>query len=178
MAVNKLITLELMTQYNTGIVATIDSKIATAISGLGDVFNIKGRKDTVSALSSITDAKNGDVWLVGAEGAAEFEEYYHIDGKWEYMGTTAPSLEGYVTETALYKGAAGTGTATAPAEGTILAAFKTLIDANTTAIEAINNPETGAVATATANAKSYTDTQVGAVDAKVTTNTSDIATLD
>lgn len=112
--------------------------VTTKIGALGKVLNLKGRKDDINALNAVTDAKTGDVWMVGASGSDSFEEYFYTeDGKWEFMGVTRASLEGYVTETDLYKGVDGTGTAAAPADGTVLAAITAMISTNASDIDAV-----------------------------------------
>lgn len=148
--------------------------ITEKIGALGKVLNLKGRKDTLELVQAVSDAKVGDVWMVGLEGAESFEEYFYTDsGTWEFMGVTRASLDGYVTETNLYKGADGTGTAAVPADGTILAAITAMISTNASdiseldgkvtavenAITAINAENTGILA----QAKTYAD---GLVDAE------------
>ena len=111
----------------------IDSKITEAIAALGTIVNYKGTKDNISELP--TDAKAGDLWFVKQADAGEptgtgdfYEEYLFTGTTWEYIGKTAVSLDGYLTEAALYKGTEGTGTVDAPADGTILAKYVTKND--------------------------------------------------
>ncbi len=101
----------------------IKAWVGTQISNIGTVFTLKGRVDAVSDLPT-TDVKAGDVYLVGAADAVEFDEYVRTsDNKWEMFGKTAETVDltGYITESTLYKGTDDTGTTTAPAAGTILA---------------------------------------------------------
>ncbi len=166
--------------------------VAEKVGALGKVLNLKGRKDTTADLQTVEDAKVGDVWMIGAEGSDSFEEYYYTDaGKWEFMGVTRASLDGYVSEANLYKGNDGTGTPAAPADGTILATItatistnadaidelETKVEKNTTDIAAINNTETGILK----QAKDYADTLVGddsATAKAVKANTDAIAAIN
>lgn len=111
----------------------IDNKITTAITALGTIVNYKGTKDSINELPD--DAKAGDLWFVkqGAAGTPAgtgdfYEEYLFTGTTWEYIGKTMVSLDGYLTETALYKGTAGTGTITNPADDSILAKYTTKND--------------------------------------------------
>ena len=178
MATAKLVSTAILQYYDTKLKAWVSNQVTGAVAALGDVLTLKGRVNDLSALNAISDPKDGDVYLVGPEASPEYEEYYYYNSAWEYMGTTAVSLDGYVTETALYKGDQGTGTTSAPAAGTILApivaaatALTARVTANEEAITAINDSNSGILATA----KGYTDTEVKKVDDKVTANTSAIA---
>lgn len=111
----------------------VDDKISAAISELGTIVNYKGTKDSISELPE--DAEAGDLWFVkqadkdDATGTGDFyEEYLYTGTVWEYLGKTGVSLNGYVTETSLYKGTDGTGTEKAPAEGTTLSNYETKAD--------------------------------------------------
>ena len=129
-----------LTKYNTRAKTWTNNKIGQAIANLGTIITIKGRVDTKDLLPDAETAKPGNVYLVGAADAVECEEYlYTEDGKWEFVGVTSPSLEGYVTETSLFKGADGNGTMDAPAEGTIMYSVVTETDTNTADIETIQN---------------------------------------
>ena len=64
-----------------------DAAISDAISALGTLFKFKGRVDSVDALPS-SGNKQGDVYLVGAADATEFQEYYWTGTLWDYMGKT------------------------------------------------------------------------------------------
>lgn len=61
--------------------------ISEAISGLGTLFTYKGRVDDVAGLPAENN-KQGDVYLVGAENANEFAEYYWTGTFFDYMGKT------------------------------------------------------------------------------------------
>lgn len=80
----------------------VDTGISSAISALGTVFNIKGRVDSVDALPN-TDNKSGDVYLVGAEDADNFAEYYWTGTLWDFMGQTIKvDLSNYYTKDDTY----------------------------------------------------------------------------
>ena len=80
----------------------VDTGIQSAISTLGTVFTVKGRVDSVDALPN-TDNKAGDVYLVGAEDADNFAEYYYTGTMWDFMGqTTTVDLSNYYTKDAVY----------------------------------------------------------------------------
>ena len=76
-----------------------DAAISDAISALGTLFKFKGRVDSADALPS-SGNKQGDVYLVGAADAAEFQEYYWTGTLWDYMGKTGSvDLSNYYTKT-------------------------------------------------------------------------------
>jgi hypothetical protein len=80
----------------------VDTGISSAISALGTVFTVKGRVDSVDALPN-ADNKSGDVYLVGAEDADNFAEYYWTGTLWDFMGqTTTVDLSNYYTKDATY----------------------------------------------------------------------------
>lgn len=80
----------------------VDTGISSAISALGTVFTVKGRVDSVDVLPN-TDNKSGDVYLVGAEDADNFAEYYWTGTLWDFMGqTTTVDLSNYYTKDATY----------------------------------------------------------------------------
>ena len=179
MAQAKLVSTAILQYYDTKLKSWVGTQITGAVAALGDVLTLKGRVDDKTAPNAITNPKDGDVYLVGAEGASEFEEYYYYGSAWEFMGTTAMSLYGYVDEKSLYKGEDGSGTTAAPAAGTILApivaaatALTARVAANEDAITAINKADTGILA----QAKKYTDDEVKKVSDKVTANTTNIQT--
>ena len=168
-----------LAKYNTKDKTFVATKIADAMAKLGNVFTLvqNNRVDTVDQLPKDQQLNPGTVYLVGLEGAKDFDEYYWTtDGTWERMGGTAISLEGYVTEVMLYKGTAGTGTTDAPAENTILAAVYSEIDELSTSIDGINNTDTGILAEAKKYADSLNsamDTRVKAIEAALTVTISD-----
>ena len=181
MAQAKLVSTAILQYYDTKLKSWVGTQITGAVAALGDVLTLKGRVDDKAALNSISDPKDGDVYLVGAEGASEFEEYYYYGSAWEFMGTTAMSLYGYVDEKSLYKGEDGSGTTAAPAAGTILApivaaatALTARVTANEDAITAINKADTGILA----QAKKYTNDEVKKVSDKVTANTTAIDAIN
>lgn len=79
----------------------VASTVNTKIQSLGNIFTLKGRKDTYFEVEAILDAKVGDVWLVGGSDAPELEEYVRTDAnKWEKLGiTTKVDLTVYYTKT-------------------------------------------------------------------------------
>lgn len=161
---NKIITLTLLSEYTTLTMSAVDKKIQSAIDNLGTGLRICGTKTTYEELEAVENAQNGDMWTVGTTEDAEHDEYYYIDGRWEYMGTTAPVLTGYATKADLYAGVDGTGTISEPAAGTAFAIYKQLIATNTAAIDAINDEETGLLA----DANAYTDEKDQAMGERVT----------
>lgn len=91
-----------------------------AVSQLGSVFNLKGTVASVNQLPS-SGNKTGDVYLVGPQENDSYDEYYYsASSSWELLGSTIPDMSKYVTKESLYAGAAGTGTISEPAAGTIL----------------------------------------------------------
>lgn len=96
-----------------------------AVSQLGSVFNLKGTVASVNQLPS-SGNKTGDVYLVGPQENDSYDEYYYsASGSWELLGSTIPDMSKYVTKESLYAGAAGTGTISEPAAGTILDVINT-----------------------------------------------------
>ncbi|MDR2680349.1 MAG: hypothetical protein LBC47_06020 [Tannerella sp.] len=79
--------------YNPATKKYVDDKV----SALGTLLTLKGTKTATSALPS-TGNKTGDVWLVGASGAADMEEWVWDGTDWEKLGTTTTvDLSGYYT---------------------------------------------------------------------------------
>lgn len=94
--------------------------IADGIKSLGDVFEIKGNKDSYYDLPEDGN-KNGDVWLVGPKLDGSYDEYYwSSNDQWELMGSTIPDMSPYITDVQLYMGNDYSGTVENPAEGTII----------------------------------------------------------
>lgn len=87
-AINNAITTALTNYYSK---TETDNAISEAIGNLGTLFRFKGRVDTVNDLP-VSDNQQGDVYLVGAEGANEFAEYYWTGTFFDYMGKT-PSID-------------------------------------------------------------------------------------
>lgn len=91
-AINNAITTALTDYYTK---TETDNAISEAIGNLGTLFRFKGRVDTVNDLPA-SDNQQGDVYLVGAEGANEFAEYYWTGTFFDYMGkTTSIDLTDY-----------------------------------------------------------------------------------
>ena len=91
-AINNAITTALTNYYTK---TETDTAISEAIGNLGTLFRFKGRVDTVNDLPA-SDNQQGDVYLVGAEGASEFAEYYWTGTFFDYMGkTTSVDLTDY-----------------------------------------------------------------------------------
>lgn len=59
---------------------------------IGTVIKIIGRVDTVADLP-LSGGTNGDCYLVGLQGATDFDEYYWLYDHWEFLGTTAVTLD-------------------------------------------------------------------------------------
>ena len=76
-----------------------DDAISAAVQALGTLFRFKGRVDSVADLPA-SDNQQGDVYLVGAADASEFQEYYWTGTLWDYMGKTGSvDLSNYYTKT-------------------------------------------------------------------------------
>ena len=90
--INNAITTALANYYTK---TETDTAISKAISNIGTLFRFKGRVETVNDLPA-SDNQQGDVYLVGAESASEFTEYYWTGTFFDYMGkTTSVDLTDY-----------------------------------------------------------------------------------
>lgn len=118
----KLVTLPILTYYDTKVKTWAKSLVDTSISSLGDIFTIKGTLANKSDLPTEGN-KVGYVYLVGPLTNNGYEEYLWIDSnEWVLIGNTSsvdPSVDG-ITKAELYAGNDNTGTPENPAEGTIL----------------------------------------------------------
>lgn len=84
---------EALTDYYTK--TETNTAISDAINSLGALFRLKGRVDSIEQLPA-SDNQQGDVYLVGAEDASEFQEYYWTGTLFDYMGkTTSVDLTNY-----------------------------------------------------------------------------------
>ena len=59
---------------------------------IGTVIKIIGRVNTVADLPASGNT-NGDCYLVGLQGTTDFDEYYWFNDHWEFLGTTAVTLD-------------------------------------------------------------------------------------
>lgn len=78
-----------------------DTAISTAISNLGTIFRIMGKKTSAAELPT-TGNNVGDVWFVGAtgEGVNTFEEFvWTADEEWESLGKPEMDMSVYYTKT-------------------------------------------------------------------------------
>ena len=87
--VTKFLSLAGLNTYNEQIKAYIAKKVEGHL-----LFQI------VESLEAVTEPKDNVIYLIPNAGDPNNvkDEYMHIDGKWELIGTTAVSLEGYATE--------------------------------------------------------------------------------
>lgn len=74
--------------------SAVKQLVQAEVAKLGTVFRLKGRVDSTTDLPSEENTP-GDVYLVGAEGAADMEEHYWTGTLWDYMGKTTVDLSGY-----------------------------------------------------------------------------------
>lgn len=119
----KLVTVPILSYYDTKLKTWVQTKLDSAIASISKIMTLKGVKATLEEVQALENPAIGDMWRVGPREDGQYAEYYYTeDNKWEFIGVTAAevSLDGYVDETALFKGEAGTGTIENPAEGTIL----------------------------------------------------------
>lgn len=88
-----------LTESIADVLEQAQSYTDSAITALGNVFTIKGRKDTVEELPTEGN-KVGDVWLVGLEADEQLAEYIWIEsGEWEAFGfVTDVDLSDYYTK--------------------------------------------------------------------------------
>lgn len=67
--------------------------VSDRVDILGKIGTIRGRKLTYEDLPE-TDNKEGDIWLVGEENAADSKEYiWTTEHKWELLGTDITALK-------------------------------------------------------------------------------------
>ena len=136
-----------------------DAYTKTEIDGkLSGAFHYKGMVDYYTELTAKTDAQQGDVYIVrytGTSGTTPLNAEYAWTGEaWEEFGAII-DLSGYATKSEVK-------------------AVDDKVIANTNAISAINNENTGILA----QAKSYTDTKDTATNEKVDANTSAISAIN
>lgn len=152
-----------------------DTTVAAAVedvkSSLASALTYKGQKATVSELPTEGN-KCGDVWSVATTDKGTSAEFVWVvddeeagTGHWEELGT-AVDLSGYATKeqvTTDIATAKGEAIAAAATDATTKA-DKALVDAKAYADGLAKNYDAaGAAATAEANAKTYTDTEVQSV---------------
>ena len=95
--------------------------VSTAVSKIGNIFDIKGKVPTFSDLP-MEGNKQGDLYLVGPKIDDSYDEYYWTsDGFWDFIGSTGPDTSEFLTDVGFYTGNDYTGTLENPAQGTILA---------------------------------------------------------
>lgn len=84
------------TQQDAKITAneTAIAAVKAKVDSLNSIVQLKGRVDAVSNLPS-SDNQNGDLYLVGAQGAADFAEYVWDGTKWEKIGDTSSQITSY-----------------------------------------------------------------------------------
>lgn len=140
---NAIVTLGTLQYFSEKEHEWVGLQIDAAIEKFGGVLKIKGTVTDAASLPA-EGSETGDLYFVRAEGAAESEEYCWTGTEWEYIGTTAVDTGGMITEAELYAGADGTGTVSAPADGTILktvydkdAELSAQVEENKAAIEAL-----------------------------------------
>ena len=136
-----------------------DAYTKTEIDGkLSGAFHYKGTVDYYTELTAISDPQEGDVYIVkysGTSGTTALNAEYAWTGTaWEEFGAVI-DLSGYATKSEVK-------------------AVDDKVTANTNAISAINNENTGILA----QAKSYTDTKDTATNEKVDANTSAISAIN
>lgn len=68
-----------------------------ALQKLNSMWHIAGKVTSTSDLP--TTGKDGEIYLVGAENATEYQEYYWTGSGWDYLGlTNATTLADYYTK--------------------------------------------------------------------------------
>lgn len=182
MAVKQYLDATGLAKYHGNIKAYIANQIASA----GHLTHSK-----VDALPAVADADPHTIYLVkrastGQSTSDSFDEYLLMDGKFELIGNTVVSFEGYSTtaevesKIATAKSEAITAAATDAKSKADAALVSAKSYADTKKSEAINAAAADATSKANAAqaaANTYTDQQIGALDTTQGIPTEDIDAL-